>query len=149
VITVQPVGAEAAAALAEIHRLGFEPAWTAKELAVLCETPGAFALIASNQHGPAGFVLCRVAADEAEVLTIATLPEFRRRGVGSALLDQALIVAGQRGARSVFLEVALDNAGALALYAARGFREVGRRPRYYARVGGDVAALIMKRDLNR
>jgi len=149
VITIGPVGAGAAIALAEIHRQGFAPSWTAEEIAVLSEAPGAFALIASHEHRPAGFVLCRVAADEAEVLTIATLPQFRRQGVGSALLDQALAIAAQRGARSAFLEVAVDNTAALALYVARWFREVGRRPRYYARPDGDVAALIMKLDLNR
>jgi ribosomal-protein-alanine N-acetyltransferase len=149
VITVRPVGVEAAAVLAEIHRRGFEPPWAAEEIAILSETPGAITLMASNEHGPAGFVMCRVAADEAEVLTIATLPEARRQGVGSALLDQALAIAAQRGARSVLLEVAVDNAAALALYVARGFREVGRRPRYYARASGEVAAAIMNLDLNR
>ena len=97
----------------------------------------------------AGFILCRVAADEAEVLTLAVAPPVRRRGVAGALLDRGMAVALAAGARAVFLEVATDNPGAEALYRGRGFAEVGRRPAYFSRAGGAVAALIMRLDLNR
>jgi ribosomal-protein-alanine N-acetyltransferase len=90
-----------------------------------------------------------VAADEAEVLTLAVTPATRRRGVASALLRQAMATALACGSRAVFLEVATDNPGAQALYLAHGFGEVGRRPAYFSRPGGAVGALIMRRDLNR
>jgi ribosomal protein S18 acetylase RimI-like enzyme len=53
--------------------------------------------------------------------------------------------AADRGARRVFLEVRADNPIAQHLYTARGFRPVGRRPRYYQPDGVD--AVVMRLDL--
>ncbi len=102
--------------------------------------PGVFALI--DPRG--GMVMARVAADEAEILTLAVHPAVRRQGLARALLDRAADIAAEEGAATLFLEVALRNAGARALYAAAGFVEVGRRRRYYA--DGDDA-MVMRRAL--
>ena len=77
-------------------------------------------------------ILARVAADEAEILTLAVHPERRRHGLGSALLGAAVDRAIASGARSMFLEVAVTNKAARALYAAHGFVEAGLRRRYYS-----------------
>ena len=129
-ISVVEVDAAAAAALAELHGAAFAEPWSARDLAALTRTPGVFALAALDDADLVGFILCRTAADEAEVLTLATAPAARRRGIASTLLDQAAIRALQEGAAALFLEVAEDNAPARALYAASGFAQVGRRPRY-------------------
>ncbi len=105
--------------------------------------PGGYGLLA-GANKPQGFILCRIAADEAEVLTLLVLPPFRRRGVAAALLRAALDTAHAAGATAMYLEVAADNAAGLALYAALGFRQVGRRPHYY---GGKTDALVLKGDL--
>lgn len=131
-----------AAALAAIHGAAFPPGerWGADAMALQLALPGAFGWL-----DPAGgLVLARVAADEAEVLTLAVLPGLRGRGVGRALLGRAMATASGQGALAMFLEVGEDNAPARALYAAAGFAEVGRRPRYYPG-GGD--ALLLRRDL--
>jgi ribosomal-protein-alanine N-acetyltransferase len=66
------------------------------------------------------------------------------------LLEHAAATAAARGATSLFLEVAADNAAALHLYQAAGFHAVGRRAGYYARNAGPaVDALVLKRSLNR
>ena len=70
-----------------------------------------------------GFVLSRLAADEAEILTIAVEPALRGRGVGRALLSENLRQAANAGAKSMFLEVDQDNAPALALYDAVRLRQ--------------------------
>lgn len=93
--------------------------------------------------GPAGLVLWRIAADEAEILTIAVLPPWRRQGLGRRLVEIAAAEAAQAGATVLFLEVATTNAGGRALYAAAGFNPVGRRRGYYN--GAD--ALVLRRDL--
>lgn len=133
-----------AAALAALHAAAFPPAerWGAEAIRLLLEMPGAFAIHRPGQ----GFVLARVAAAEAEILTLAVHPAARRRGHGTALLAAALAGAAARGAGAMFLEVAEANAAARALYAAAGFAEVGRRRRYYPD-GGD--ALVLRRDLGR
>ncbi|WP_439599287.1 GNAT family N-acetyltransferase [Falsiroseomonas sp.] len=130
---------EAAAAL---HAAAFPPgeAWGADAIALMLDLPGAFGLLRPG----AGFVLARVAADEAEILTLAVHPAQRRAGLGGALLAEAMAGAVLRGATAMFLEVSERNAPARALYARSGFAEVGRRRRYYAD-GAD--ALVLRRDL--
>lgn len=95
---------------------------------------------------PGGFVLARVAADEAEVLTLAVTPAAQNRGCGGRLLRAAMGGAAAQGAGAMFLEVSPGNAPALAIYARAGFAAVGRRPRYYP---GGGAALVLRCPLSR
>lgn len=94
-----------------------------------------------------GAALIRAVAGEAEVLTIAVAGAERRRGIGAAVLADGLEDASRRGAQTVFLEVAVDNAAALALYRAAGFVEIGGRSGYYRRPDGAVDAVLMSRPL--
>ena len=142
--------ASAAPVLEALHAAAFDTPWSAPVLAELIETPGAFAWIAviDREDTPDGFVLGRVAADEAEILTLAVRPDARRAGVGRALMAAAMESAIVAGADRMFLEVADDNLPARALYAALGFTEVGVRPRYYERPNGaPTDALILSRAL--
>jgi [ribosomal protein S18]-alanine N-acetyltransferase len=91
-----------------------------------------------------GFILFRVAADEAEVLTLAVTPAARRHGLGRRLLRAALERAAAQGAARMFLEVSAANGPARGLYETAGFSEVARRPRYYVD-GSD--ALVLSRTL--
>ncbi|MEM9342931.1 MAG: GNAT family N-acetyltransferase [Pseudomonadota bacterium] len=112
--------------------------WTAEEISDLIADPTVF-----HVSLPDGFALGRVAADEAELLTIAVNPTAQRRGVGTALLSLFEQAAQDRGAARAFLEVADDNAPARALYAKHGWAPSGRRPGYYK--GAD--ALILSKPL--
>lgn len=131
-----------APALGALHAAAFPAGerWGADALRLMLEMPGAFGLLLPEQ----GFVLARVAADEAEILTLAVVPGARRRGQGGGLLAAAMAQAAARGAATMFLEVSERNAAARALYAAAGFGEAGRRRRYYAD-GSD--ALVLRRGL--
>lgn len=113
-------------ALAALHAGSFPDAWDAAAIAALLATPGAFAFAHED-----GFVLARVAGDEAEILTLAVAPPARGRGLGRALLQAVISRATQAGAASLFLEVGADNPAALALYAGLGFGRVGMRKAYY------------------
>ena len=130
-----------AAALAAIHAAAFPPAdrWGVDAIRLLLEMPGVFGLAL-----PRGFVLARVAADEAEILTLAVEPEARRQGIGGTLLVHAMATAAARGAAAMFLEVSEANGAARALYAAAGFAAAGQRRRYYPD-GSD--ALVLRREL--
>lgn len=145
VIDGGPAHAEVIAALrAEC----FDDAWSGESIRGLLRTPGTFALLAVPGGAPAGFILCRAAADEAEVLVVAVRPAERRAGLGGRLLDAALARAGGAGVRRMFLEVGVDNPAALGLYSSRGFTEAGRRPAYYTHPGKPaIDALILRRDL--
>jgi len=132
-----------AEALAAVHASAFDRPWPASEIDALMLD--GFGLV--SEQAPA-FLLARVAGDEAEILTVAVSPACRRRGWGRRLVDAAIEVARDQGARALFLEVATDNEAAVALYQGLGFKAVGRRPSYYARPGGArVDALVMRRGL--
>jgi ribosomal-protein-alanine N-acetyltransferase len=91
----------------------------------------------------AGYFVLSPVGDEAELLNLAVSPRIRRRGIGAALVEQAMRAAAERGARAVFLEVRESNTAARALYQSAGFEQVGRRKRYYQRPRED--ALILRR----
>ena len=95
-----------------------------------------------------GFAVGRVAADEAEIIMLGVLPDFRKNGHGTDLLVQFEVEAQTRGAKSIYLEVAADNAAALALYKSREFNRVGRRRKYYENAQGlAMDAYILKKTL--
>lgn len=155
---VRAAGAERASAFAAVHRQAFDRAWSADELRRVMDGPCTFTLEALFQKDappgdspaePLGFIVVRAVAGEAEILTLAVHPEARRLGLGRALVQSAAATARGLGAEAFWLEVAIDNKAAIALYAATGFEAAGRRPRYYARKGGDrVDAVVMRRLLN-
>lgn len=109
--------------------------WSAAEFGALTTTPGTFLLTR-----PTGFLLGRTALDEAELLTLAVDPAARRQGTGRDLVQAFAATARQHGAATAFLEVAADNAPAIALYSGLGWRQAGLRRRYY---GPATDALIL------
>lgn len=134
--------------LAELHATAFDPPWSSHDVREVLEGPGAFGLFVADGP-PLGMVLARAVAGEAEILTVAVTPPARRRGVGRALVEAAAGLARQAGAQDLFLEVAVDNAAAIALYEGLGFARAGRRKGYYARdAEGAVDALVLRLDLN-
>ncbi len=129
--------------MAAIHAAAFPPGerWGADAMALQLGQPGAFGLI-----DPAGALLLgRVAADEAEILTLAVAPSVRRQGRAASLLHAAIAHVRGAGVRTLFLEVGAGNAAAQVLYARAGFIEAGRRARYYAD-GSD--ALVLRLDFS-
>jgi len=127
--------------MAAIHASAFSPkdAWGRDVFSLQLGFPGVFGLL----HPTGGMILMRLAADEAEVLTLAVTPAVRRGGIARSLLFQATTTAAAMGAKSVFLEVSVANIAALALYSRAGFIQAGRRPRYYS---DNSDALVMRFD---
>src|SRR5215813_1473723 len=79
----------------------------------------------------AGFIVARLIAGELHVNNVAVRPEFRRKRVGSGLLETALRLAQHHGATWAHLEVRAGNEVAQRLYVRCGFRATGRRKNYY------------------
>jgi len=118
-------------------------------MAELLASPGIAGLLLEVDGGDAGLAICRVVADEAELITIAVRPAYRRRGAARHLLTATIDLVRSAGARSLFLEVAADNPGALKLYELSSFCAVGSRPAYFRRGDGPAAeALVMRLDLD-
>lgn len=135
-----------AAEIAALHKRLFDPAWDEQAIASLLEHPAATSLVAVAGEPKAivGFIIGQLAADEAEIISVASAPDWQRFGLGRMLVE-GLVRAARRGeAKRLFLEVAEDNEAALALYRSLGFSEVGRRKRYYERPGAAaVDALVL------
>lgn len=136
-----------AEALAELHAACFTTPrpWNEAEFRDLMRGPGTFLL---NENR--GFLLGRVIAGEAELLTLAVDPKGRRNGTGRALVERFAQEAEALGAESAFLEVSAENDAARALYAATGWKESGRRKGYYRSPEGDrIDALVLTLPLAR
>jgi ribosomal-protein-alanine N-acetyltransferase len=116
--------------------------WTEAEFTAILAGRGSF-LVAE----PGGFVLGRVIADEAELLTLAVAATARRQGMATRLLAAFVTEAVKRSAITAFLEVAADNDPALALYRGHGWQESGRRKGYYRHEYTATDALILTRPL--
>src|SRR5690606_39158563 len=139
--------------LPAIHAEDFSRPWSTHEFASLLEQDTVFGFAAwrvgSRRKDPAGFVLARLAAGEAEILTIAVARAHRGQGLGRDLMEAVLRNLHAGRAEALFLEVDETNAPAIALYRRLGFMEVARRPGYYDQPGGKrrTDALVMRRDL--
>ncbi len=144
----EPMIAEArtgdAAAIAAIHAASFQRGWGEDEFRRLIAEPAVVTHRAAAGHNLTGFIMSRVTAGEAEILSVAIAPSWRGRGFARPLLDLHLRRLAGVGARTVFLEVGEHNTPAMRLYRRAGFYEVGRRPGYY---DGGATALTLRRDL--
>jgi ribosomal-protein-alanine N-acetyltransferase len=132
-IDVYLAGPADAPAMAAIHAACFARSWNTGAIGQFLVAPGCLSLIASiaSQQPAQGFLIVRSVADEAELLTLAVHPAYRRIGLAHALLGAAITSLRAAGAKHLFLEMAEGNAPARGLYQSFGAAVVGRRKRYY------------------
>jgi len=132
-------------AVIELDELSFSQPWPPDAFAAELLNPNSRCWVVEVEgRVAAALVLWRV-LDEAQIATIAVHPDFRQRGIGSALLRASMDAAYAEGARIYHLEVRAGNASAIKLYADFGYEIVGRRPKYYQNNGED--ALLMTLNL--
>ena len=132
---------------AAMHIRCFADPWDEAAFVSALAVPGTIMQILSVSNQPAAFALYRVAADEAEILTLGTLPEFRSRKLATQLLNAAFAKFARSGIRSLYLEVGSQNFAALRLYSENGLEEIGRRRNYYNHSGRREDAIMMKKTL--
>ena len=133
-------------AMARIERDSFGSPWSAEEITKDVTAGGnVYVAVAEFGEEKAGYGEIRMVAGEAQIYNIAIAPEFRREGIGEALLRHMIEKAEDDGCSLVTLEVRGGNEAAMALYNKLGFRTVGRRKGYYANGGED--AILMDLDL--
>src|SRR5688500_1132711 len=141
-------GPRDARAIAKLHAISFRRGWSDGEFERLLTERNVVAHRATIGRLTDGFILSRIAAEEAEILSVAVSPARRGQGLARALLNLHMRRLAGLGARTVFLEVDEDNTPARRLYARAGFQEVGRRAGYYQHTAGNTAAaLVLRRDL--
>ena len=124
-----------------IMQRAFDPrygeAWTRAQCLGIMAMPGVWLALATIDGIAAGFALARAQIDEAELLLLATAPEWRRQGVGRALLRAVANDARSRNVKTLFLEVRSNNE-AIELYLRGGFTKAGERRGYYRGKNGQL-----------
>ena len=140
---IRPATAADVDAIARLEQenLG-DDAWSRAlvEEGVAGELPTVRYLVAQEGDDVVGHAVVSVVADISELQRIAVDPFHRRHGLATGLLDEVVVLARDEGADRLLLEVREDNHGAIGFYAARGFVEIDRRPRYY-RDGGTAVVM--------
>lgn len=153
--------------MADIHTASFSQGWSDGAIAMMMKTPGmqGFAALRSGGTKPVlvAFLVYRVVENEAEVITIAARPKWRRRGAAKALMQAMIHQLYAERLEKIFLEVDESNHAALSLYRTLGFNQVGERKAYYetqaaapqnlpskapTTISPPGNALIMRLDLN-
>jgi [ribosomal protein S18]-alanine N-acetyltransferase len=130
------------AVMASIHGQCFPKGWSPDDLRAALSIPGAQALVVELAGTVYGFVQFQWVLGEAEINTICVLPNYRRQHFGRDLMEGMFALLHKLNSNKVFLEVASQNAAALALYEAYDFQRQGLRKAYYA--NGDDAITMVK-----
>ena len=146
-IIIRPASAKDSDILVGIHRESFPNYWNVQDFNDFFAVPGTYAFTA-NAPEPVGMVVLRAQFEQADIITIAILPEWRRRGIARSLLEKVLAEAAKLGAKQLFIDVEEGNIAGLALYQAFGFKQISRRKLYYRQKDGSFTdALVMTRKL--
>ncbi len=146
---VEPATPRDAARLAQLHGASFHRGWGEAEFESMLSERNTLVHRLRQGRKIIGFAVSRLAADEAEILSIAVAADQRGRGLSHNLLLTHLGHLAGRGVRTIFLEVEENNQPARRLYERAGFAVVGRRERYYREANGEqLNALLMRRDLS-
>jgi len=118
--------------------------WTAQQYERACGKLGAYGTVVESQAGLLGFLTAQAALDELEILNLAVLQAYRRRGIATQLVSDVLAFGRACGVTQVYLEVRASNAGARAFYGRLGFAPAGCRRAYYTEPVEDALMLARK-----
>ena len=143
--TIQPMEAGHVSQVAALEKLCFSTPWSERSVAGELENPLSLWLVAADGSRVLGYVGSQSVMDEADLMNLAVLPEFRRQGIAEALLGSLHRLLVAQGVRQVSLEVRASNEAARSLYGALGYQQVGRRPNYYVSPRED--GLILRKEL--
>ncbi|MBX3487296.1 MAG: GNAT family N-acetyltransferase [Candidatus Paracaedibacteraceae bacterium] len=123
-----PLSPHHAKVLHEIHAASVDPAWSEDSFSSLLALPTVFGFAAENLSC---FILYSIVAEDAEILTIATHPDYRRQGFARQLMINSFDTLNKQGIKTLFLEVDVSNKPAITLYEKLNFQVYGHRPNYY------------------
>ena len=150
-VRIEPLSAEHASTVSTLHQASFARGWDQPDVARMLSDGSMLSdgVFLGGSRRPGGFVISRLVADEAEILTICLSSDQRQRGFGAMLLQQHMANLARRGTGALFLEVDESNEAALRLYRRLDFIKVGERAGYYPKADGTRAlALILRRNLD-
>ena len=130
-----------------IERRSFPTPWSLAMFVLELSKPSGICLAVENENGLIGYLVCARYDEVWHLMNVAVIPEHRRRGIATTLIERLFGEAGS-GARYT-LEVRVSNLAAIAMYEGFGFRSAGRRRRYYHDNGEDALIMWMAGDRER
>ena len=131
-------------AVLEIERSSFTTPWSETSFFNEIKNPRSIAKVVRLGGRIAGYLCASRIIDEGHILTFAVHPEFRNRGIATALIRDILEQLEGEGCRFVFLEVRASNSDARKMYEKFGFRELGVRKNYYVTPVEDGVVMVLK-----
>ena len=141
---IRVLQASDAPVIAAIHKQSFPSGWPAEEMKRHIEKDLCLGIGTPIE----AFILVQASEDQADILTIATDPNHRRKGHARTLLAATDAALAERGVKTLYLDVSEINEGAITLYKSCGFQAIGRRPAYYRTSAGRVAAITFSKTLS-
>ena len=126
------------ASVARLERENFSLPWSENVLSSELKNPLSLWVVATNDGAVIGYVGAQIVPDEADMMNLAVDAQYRRQGIGKALVEHLVASLQERMVRSLTLEVRVSNAPAVSLYEGMGFLTVGRRPNYYQKPKEDA-----------
>ena len=130
--------------VAELEKICFSDPWSEKSVSSELTNPLSLWVVALNGEQVVGYVGSQSVEGEADMMNVATHPDYRRRGIAGELVAYLIAELAEKKVHSLALEVRASNVPAIALYEKLGFAQVGRRPNYYRNPKED--ALILKKE---
>ncbi len=130
-ITIVEMTAAHVSAVAQLEKICFRDPWSEASIEGELRNPLSLWLVALNDECVVGYVGSQSVMREADMMNLAVDPDFRRLGIGAALVDALVASLKLRTVQSLTLEVRASNEPAKNLYSGLGFAQVGRRPNYY------------------
>ena len=131
-------------AVAQLEKICFDDPWSEKSIASELQNPLSMWLVATNKDMVVGYVGSQSVMGEADMMNLAVHPDWRKKGIGEALVQALVSALREENVASLTLEVRASNEPAKRLYYRSGFSEVGRRRNYYRNPKED--ALILKKE---
>ena len=132
------------AQVAELEKICFSDPWSEKSVASELNNPLSCWLVAEEDGIVAGYIGSQTVIDESDMMNVAVRPDYRRRGIAEALVEELVEALKMRGSHCLTLEVRASNEPAKALYEKQGFAQVGLRKNYYRNPKED--ALILRKE---
>ena len=143
-MTIEKMNDSHVSQVAQLEAICFSDPWSEKSVASELTNKLALWLVVVEDDRVAGYIGSQTVLDETDMMNVAVHPDFRRQGVGEALIIQLVEYLKAMGSHCLTLEVRASNAPAIHLYEKLGFCEIGRRKNYYRNPRED--ALILRKE---
>lgn len=142
-MNIIPMTIETVPQVAALEHASFSTPWSERSIREELENEWALWYVAMEGEQLLGYIGVQYGLDGGDIMSIATDPAFRGQGVGKRLISAVMTILRSKKLGYLTLEVRPSNEPALGLYRAMGFREVGRRKKYYKEPTEDALLLTL------